>query len=65
MILEGYLPKVMTRDEIKKTAIAKQKELGITDKAKMGMLIGAVTKELKGKADGADVKAVVEALLTK
>ena len=33
------------------------------DKSKAGILMGAVMKELKGKADGADVKAVVEQLL--
>jgi uncharacterized protein YqeY len=62
LILEGYLPKTMSRDDIAKIAKAKQKELGITDKAKSGMLIGAISKELKGKADGADIKAVVDGL---
>ena len=37
--------------------------MSIEDKAKMGMLVGAVMKELQGKADGGDVKAVVESLL--
>ncbi len=36
--------------------------MNVTDKAKAGILIGAVSKELKGKADGADIKEVVESL---
>jgi Asp-tRNA(Asn)/Glu-tRNA(Gln) amidotransferase B subunit len=33
------------------------------DKAKIGQFIGQIMKELKGKADGADVKVVVEKLV--
>jgi uncharacterized protein YqeY len=61
-ILETFLPASMPKEEIKKTAEKKKAELGITDKAKMGMLIGAVAKELKGQADGSDIKEVVESL---
>jgi len=62
-ILEKYLPKALGRDEIRKVAEAKMAALGIKDKSKIGQLVGAVMKELKGGADGADVKAVVEELL--
>jgi uncharacterized protein YqeY len=61
-ILEKYLPTLMSRDEIKKIAIAKKEALGVTDKAKAGQLTGAIMKELAGKADGGDVKAVVDEL---
>lgn len=63
-ILETYLPQMMSKEEIKKVAEAKKAELGISDKAKIGMLTGAVMKELKGRADGNDVKEVLEALFT-
>lgn len=62
-IIEAYLPAMMSREEIKKIAEAKIAELGIADKSKMGMLMGAIIKEAKGAADGADVKAVVDELL--
>lgn len=62
-VLEAYLPQMMSREEIKPIAEAKIAELGVTDKSKMGVLIGALMKELGGKADGGDVKAVVEDLL--
>lgn len=62
-VLESYLPQMMGQDEIRTIAKAKQAELGVEDKSKMGILIGAVMKETNGQADGGDVKAVVEALL--
>ncbi len=61
-ILEGYLPALMSKEQIKKLAEDKKLALGVTDKAKIGILVGALMKELKGKADGADVKEVVESL---
>lgn len=62
-IIEEFLPKGMSREDIEKIARAKKAELGITDKSGMGKFIGAVMKECKGMADGNDVKAVVEELL--
>lgn len=62
VILEAYLPTLMTQEEIRPLAEAKKAELGITDKQKMGMLVGSLMKDLQGKADGGDVKAVVETL---
>jgi len=61
-ILEVYLPATMSQSEIKKIAIVKKAELGVTDKASAGKLIGAISKELKGKAEGSDIKAVVDGL---
>ncbi len=63
VILEAFLPQMMSREEIKKIVEAKKAEMGEVDKSKMGMFTGAVMKELKGKADGADVKAVIDELL--
>jgi hypothetical protein len=64
VILEAYLPTLMSQAEIEPIAKAKLEELGITDKSKMGMAIGTLMKELQGQADGGDVKAVVEKLLS-
>jgi uncharacterized protein len=61
-IIETYLPEKMSRDEIEKIARAKKDEMGVTDKAKMGILMGAVMSELKNKADGGEVKSVIESL---
>lgn len=62
LVLETYLPQMMSQEEIRPVAVAKKAELGIEDKSKMGILMGAVMKELSGKADGGDVKVVVESL---
>lgn len=59
-ILKQYLPAEISVGEIRKVALAKKEELGITDKSKIGILIGAVMKELKGQADGGEVKKIVE-----
>jgi uncharacterized protein YqeY len=61
-VLEAYLPTLMTQEQIRLIAEAKKAELGVTDKSKLGQLVGAVMKELAGKADGGDVKVVVESL---
>lgn len=61
-ILETYLPKMMDKGEIETIAKTKQAELDITDVSKKGMLMSALMKDLKGKADGTLVKEVVDSL---
>jgi len=61
-ILKKYLPEEVGEAEIRKVAENKKTALGVTDKSKIGILVGAVMKELKGKADGATVKKVIESL---
>jgi uncharacterized protein YqeY len=61
-ILERYLPKLMDRSEVEEIAKIKKEELTITDATKKGMLMSALMKDLKGKADGMLVKQVVDAL---
>lgn len=61
-ILSAYLPETMSKEAILPIAEAKKAELGIEDRSKIGILVGAVMKELNGKADGKDVKEVVENL---
>jgi uncharacterized protein YqeY len=61
-VLDTYLPQMMSTEEIRPVAEVKKEALGVTDKSGMGKLVGAVMQELKGKADGADVKEVVESL---
>ena len=61
-ILSTYLPKMMDKAEVEKIAKAKKDELGITDGTKKGVLMSALMKDLKGKADGTTVKEAVDAL---
>lgn len=61
-VLEAFLPQSMDEATIRVHAIAKKAELDMTDPSKMGLLVGALMKDLKGQADGGDVKRVVESL---
>ena len=58
-ILETYLPAQMSREEIFAYVKAKAEKEGF-DKSKAGQFMGAVMKELKGKADGAVVKESID-----
>src|SRR3989344_2072742 len=60
VMLEAYLPALMSREEITTIAKTKMAEMGISSKADAGKFTGALMKELKGKADGSDVKSVVD-----
>lgn len=61
-ILEEFLPTLMSVDEIRKIAEAKKTEMGISDATQKGQFMGALMKDLKGKADGGNVKNVVDSL---
>ena len=62
-ILESFLPAQMSEAEIEVVVKQKIAEMGPIDKQKSGQFMGALMKDLKGKADGTVVKAVVERLL--
>ena len=62
-IIEEFLPQMASRDEIDKVARAKMAEMGSVDSAALGKLTGAVLKEFAGRADGNEVKAVIQSLL--
>ena len=61
-LIEQFLPELMSEDEIRAIAQAKKEEMGITDASEKGKFIGTLMGELKGKADGALVKKVVDGL---
>lgn len=58
VIIETYLPKQMSRDEV---AVAVEKVLaGLVDKSNTGLAMKAVMAELKGKADGKMISELVK-----
>ena len=63
-IIEEFLPQMASREEVEKVARAKMAEMGVTDAAGIGKLTGAIMKEMAGRADGNDVKAVIQSLLS-
>ncbi|MBU0750087.1 GatB/YqeY domain-containing protein [Patescibacteria group bacterium] len=63
-VLESLLPAQMERGEIEAIVKAKMIEMDISSKADAGRFTGAVMKDLKGQADGAVVKEIIDSLLT-
>ncbi len=61
-VIETLLPAQMSKDEIEAAVKAKAAELSVTDKTGANKLIGALMKDLKGKADGNVVKDVITTL---
>jgi hypothetical protein len=62
VILQEFLPTLMSHEEIIPIILAKIAETNASS-AKAGMIVGMVMKELQGKADGDDVKKLVDELL--
>lgn len=63
-IIETYLPEQLSREEIEAAVKAKMLEMNVATKAEAGKFTGAVMQELKGQADGALVKEIIDSLLT-
>lgn len=63
VVLQQYAPQMMGKEEIMKIAMQKKNELGLTEKAQSGLLMATLMKELRGKADGADVKEIIGTIL--
>jgi uncharacterized protein len=62
-IIERYLPKLMTREEIEALAAAIIADLGVTDSKGMGQVMAKLMPQVKGQADGRLVNEVVRQLL--
>jgi len=63
-VIEGYLPRQMTRDEIEVAVRQAAEELGVSDMSGMGILMKHLMSEFKGKADGRLVNEVVREVLS-
>ncbi len=64
-ILQSYLPKQLSKEEIKHEVERIAKEINAVSKDDFPKLMPAAMKELKGKADGKAVRAEVEDYLGK
>jgi uncharacterized protein YqeY len=63
-ILEEYLPRQMTREEITAEARRVITEVGAQGPGDKGKVMPKLIAQLKGKADGQEINAVVTELLT-
>ena len=62
-IVERYLPKQLSVEEVKEVIATVAEKIGATTQKEFGKLMGAVMQELKGKADGNIIKEQVKAHL--
>ena len=62
-IVERYLPKQLSVEEVKEVIATVAEKIGATSQKEFGKLMGAVMQELKGKADGNVIKEQVKAHL--
>jgi uncharacterized protein len=62
-ILMEFMPQQMSEEEVRATVQAIAVEVGATTQADFPKLIGAVMKQLKGKADGSLIQQTVKSIL--
>lgn len=62
-IIETYLPKQMTEEELTEALKAIIAQVGATTPQEMGKVMGVATKQLAGRADGRAISAKVKELL--
>ncbi len=62
-VIEKFLPKQMTAEEIKEALTKIITETGASSAADMGIVMGVASKQLAGKADGKTISAIVKELL--
>ncbi|MFM7222694.1 MAG: GatB/YqeY domain-containing protein, partial [Bacteroidota bacterium] len=63
-VIERFLPKQMSEEEVKEVLRGIIQELGVTDASGLGKVMGSATKHLAGKADGKMISALVKQLLS-
>ena len=64
-VIEQFLPKQLTQEELDAAVTAIIAETGASSAADMGKVMGVASKQLAGKADGKAIAAAVKALLSK
>ncbi len=63
-VIEEFLPKQLSEEEIGAAIDAMIAKVGATSAKDMGKVMGPVMQELKGKADGKKVQELVKAKLS-
>lgn len=64
-VIEGYLPKQLSEDEVRIAITKIIAETGAKSPTDMGKVMGVATKQLAGKAEGKMISSVVKELLSK
>lgn len=64
-IIEAYLPKMLSEDEIREEVKAAITQTGASGPQEMGKVMGILTSKLAGKADGKVISSIVKEELSK
>ena len=64
-IIEAYLPKQLSDDEIRQEALATISELGARSIKELGKIMGVLSRKLAGKAQGSTISRIVKEELQK
>lgn len=64
-VIEEYLPKMMSEEEVKQEVVAAITESGAKGPQEMGKVMGILTTKLAGKADGKIISTLVKQELSK
>ena len=64
-IIEKFLPKQLSAEELKTIVSKIITEVGATSPADIGKVMGAATKQLSGQADGKTISTIAKELLSK
>lgn len=59
-IIERFLPRMMSEDEVRAEVKKQIDELGATNMSDMGKVMGVMMSRLKGKAEGSTVSRIVK-----
>ncbi|MBN9352341.1 MAG: GatB/YqeY domain-containing protein [Chitinophagaceae bacterium] len=62
-VIESFLPKQMSEDEVRKVISELIESLGASSMADMGKVMGAATKQLAGKAESRTIASAVKEIL--
>jgi uncharacterized protein YqeY len=65
LVVEEYLPKPLTEDELRAALAEIIAEVGATSPKEMGKVMGVASKKFAGKADGKLVSELVKQMLNK
>lgn len=63
-VIEQFLPEQLTEEEIEKVVIQAIEATGASGMQDMGKIMGIVSKELAGQADGKTISTIVKAKLS-
>ncbi len=64
-IIKAYMPEMMSEDDVRKAVRDKIAQVGAAGPQDMGKVMGPLSKELAGKADGKLISALVKEELAK